>query len=85
MSRHMLYNINPKYVRDRLWKAREVSMQIHALEKELIQLLYEIDRQKFYVRLGFKSLRSFCLQSLKFGRTQSQRLVTRVRQSECAP
>lgn len=56
-------------------------MPRHRLENELIEKLIEIDRHKFYVRVGYNSLMGFCNFALKFSRTQSQRIATRVRRS----
>lgn len=80
--KHRLYHQNAKTVRDTLNVAAEKSDKIHQLEKELIELLKEIDEQRFYVRYGYKSLMGFCNFGLRFSRTQSYRIVTEVRRSE---
>lgn len=63
MSRHRLYNFEPKYVRDKLKKSFLIAEQIHKLENELVIALSEIDRNRFFVRLGFRSLRGYCRDS----------------------
>ncbi len=81
MSRHRLYHFHPQLLRNTLNGAKDLSDEIHRLEAELIQQLVQIDRDKFYVRYGYNSLRGFCNHGLKFTRTQSQRIVTLVRRS----
>lgn len=82
MTRERLSHLHAKYVRDSLNAAVEKGDLIHQLENELVVMLKEIDSNRLYVRAGFKSLRGFCLQSLRFSKTQSQRIVTRVRRYE---
>lgn len=82
MSRHRLYHFHPKELGDKINGAQELAMQIHQLEKELVDKLVEIDRHRFYVRVGYNSLMGFCNFGLKFSRTQSQRIVTQVRRME---
>ncbi|AZZ36428.1 hypothetical protein CIK05_06360 [Bdellovibrio sp. qaytius] len=79
--RHTLFKQDPKLVRDTLNEAVEKADKIHDRERELILLLKEIDKNRFYVRYGFNSLKGFCNFGLKFSRTQSQRIVTEVRRS----
>ncbi|MEK6628182.1 MAG: hypothetical protein AABY53_06115 [Bdellovibrionota bacterium] len=79
MTKPRHFYTHPKVVRDSLLRATEASDQIQELEKKLVLLLYEIDQKRFYVRFGYKSLKGFCIQGLKFSETQSQRIVTNVR------
>jgi hypothetical protein len=60
----------------------EMADEIHRLEKNLIEKLYEIDRNRFYVWFGYNSLMGFCNLGLRFSKTQSQRIVTQVRRFE---
>lgn len=77
--RNTLYKFEPKFVRDTLNETVEKSDQIHAFERELINMLKEIDQNRLFARYGYKSLRGFVNFGLKFSRTQSQRIVTEVR------
>lgn len=52
---------------------------MHVLEKELIQALKVIDREKYYLRLGYRSLSDFCKLGLRFSEWQTQRIVLQVR------
>ncbi|MEZ0391351.1 MAG: hypothetical protein ACAH59_03990 [Pseudobdellovibrionaceae bacterium] len=81
MGHHKLFYQNGKMIRDRLNEARERAQKILQLEKDLIEMLIEIDQKKFYVRYGFKSLNGFCRFGLKFSKTQAQRITTQVRRS----
>ncbi|MDZ4660502.1 MAG: hypothetical protein SGJ18_02665 [Pseudomonadota bacterium] len=79
MSRHRLWHFEPKLVRDTLHHVFQCAKQIHEIELELIRQLSQIDENRYFVRLGYKSLRTFCVHDLKFTRTQAQRIVTEVR------
>lgn len=79
MTQRMHLNISTSLVRGALTQAVEKSDQLHALEKELIIRLREIDDNKYYVRYGYNSLSGFCTHGLKFTKTQTQRIVTQVR------
>jgi hypothetical protein len=81
MARHRLFIEDPKNVRDTLNQAYDLARSIQQKEKELTILLSHIDRQRFYVRYGFKSLMGFCNLGLKFSRTQSQRITSQVRRA----
>jgi hypothetical protein len=81
MSRHRLYYHDSKYVRDTLRAAQAKATLLHETEKEFIELLYEIDCDRFFVRYGYKSLRTFLVHGLKFTRTQAQRIVTQARRN----
>lgn len=81
MTRHRLFHVEPKLVRKILRRASLYANEIHELESELIQILREIDQNRFFVRLGYKSLRTFCIHGLKFTHTQGQRLATEVRRN----
>ncbi|MBC7465161.1 MAG: hypothetical protein H7256_04155 [Bdellovibrio sp.] len=82
MRHHKLFFQHPKLIRDQLNAATDLADHIHQQEKLLIQKLSEIDRNRFYVRYGFKSLSGFCTDGLKFSKTQTQRIVTQVRRYE---
>lgn len=79
MGRPLLYRFDPKEVRDTLRQARARAFSMQAKERELIAELVIIDRNKFFVHFGYKSLSGFCCKFLKISRTQTQRIVTRVR------
>ncbi len=79
MGKHKLWNIEPKIVRDTVHRSVETADQILPLEQKLILQLEGIDSQRLYVRLGYKALRPFCVQHLRFTRTQAQRIATEVR------
>lgn len=85
MSRSHLRTIHPKYIRDTVDVVVVLSDEMHQREEMLIQKLKLIDEKRFYVRFGYKSLRSFCQKSLRFTETQSQRIVTQVRRYEPTP
>lgn len=82
MTRHRLFYEEPKLVRESLRRARDTAKQIHLFEQDLIRQLFKIDKKRFYVRLGYNSLRSYCERNLGFTRTQSQRIVTAVRRNQ---
>jgi hypothetical protein len=79
MGRHKLFYKDSKTVRDSLNLAIEMAHVIHQNEKDLVEQLHRIDRERFYVRYGYKSLTGFCRESCGFSKTQAQRIVTRVR------
>jgi hypothetical protein len=62
----------------------DLAVQHHVIEDELIRELRTIDRNRFFVRLGFKSLKTFCINALRFSPTQAQRIVLRVRKENHA-
>ena len=65
--------------RDCLNRAVDVADKMQEYEKILIEMLFEIDRNRYFVRYGFNSLLGFCIRALSLSRTQSQRIVTSVR------
>lgn len=79
MTRRKNFTEDPKKVRDLLWEACAIADEIHLREEQLIYKLQEIDQNRYYVRLGFNSLRGFCIQGLKFSKAQAQRIATRTR------
>ncbi|MGZ3727316.1 MAG: hypothetical protein ACXWQQ_16060 [Pseudobdellovibrio sp.] len=85
MTRETLWGINGRLVRDKLNLAVEVADELHKAENDLVRILLEIDRNKFYIRVGFKSLSGFCHHALHLSETQAQRIVTRVRRYEPTP
>lgn len=82
MTRHQLYKLHPKYVRDNLNAAVDMADELHRKEKELISLLTLIDQNRLYLRYGFRSLRPFCIKALRFSRIQAQRIATEVRRTQ---
>ncbi len=60
----------------------DLADELQILEQDLVELLYTIDQSRTYVALGHKSLLGFCMNRLRFSRTQSQRIVTLVRRYE---
>ncbi len=82
MSHHKLFYKDAKTIREQLNEAVDLAKIIHQNEKDLIQMLQEIDREKFYVRYGFKSLSGFCRFGLEFSKTQTQRIASQVRRSQ---
>ncbi len=79
MGRWKLFYENPKVIRDTLNEATDVADHIHELERELIRQLVAIDKKRYFVRYGFRTLGGFCRHWLKFSRTQAQRIVNQVR------
>lgn len=82
MTRHQLYKLHPKYVRDTLNSAVKMSDDLLSKEKELISLLIQIDEKRLYLRYGFRSLRPFCVKALRLSRIQAQRIVTETRRTQ---
>lgn len=82
MTKEKNHRVHPKIIRDSVILAVETADQIHECEKRLVEILNEIDRNRYYVRFGFKSLSGFCIQGLKLSKTQCQRIVTLVRRYE---
>lgn len=82
MTKEKNYRVHPKIIRDSVLSAVEAADQIREYEKRLVEILNEIDHNRYYVRFGFKSLSGFCIQGLKLSKTQCQRIVTQVRRYE---
>jgi hypothetical protein len=82
MGHHRLFYQDAKTVRNQLNEAMDLAASIHQWENRLVVLLHGIDRRRYFVRYGFKSLTTFCERALRFSRTQTQRIVTRVRRYE---
>lgn len=82
MTKPKFFYDDIKNVRDRLWDAIDLADELAEREQELIRRLVAIDQNKFYVRLGYKSLMGFCTFGLGFSKIQSQRIVTQVRRLE---
>ena len=85
MGHHKLFYKDAKIVRHSLNEATDLADLILAHERELIRKLITIDRQRYFVRYGFRSLSGFCRDGLKLFKTQTQRIVTQVRRSESWP
>ncbi len=79
MSRHKLFYKDSKTVRDSLNQAIDLAHEIHHKEQLLVERLYWIDQERFYIRFGDRSLTGFCRRACRFSKTQAQRIVTRVR------
>jgi hypothetical protein len=82
MARPRNFGLDPHPLRQINLLASETAEKIHALEDDLIKILHEMDQKRIYVRFGHKSLRGYCVNGLGFSRTQSQRIVTRIRRLE---
>lgn len=82
MSRHLLFYIDPKLVRDTLNDAVETADEMLLFEARLIEKLRLIDQKRYYVRYGFRSLTGFVRHYLRISKTQTQRIVTQVRRNE---
>lgn len=78
-------NSTYRIIKDHLENAIELSDHMHSTEADLITKLRSIDKNRYYVAGGFKSLKGFCMHSLRFGETQAQRIVTQVRRAEPTP
>ena len=85
MTKEKLRSENSKTVQEMLNAAVAKADKIHSAESELISMLSEIDKKRFYICSGYKSLRGFCIYVLRFTEIQSQRLVCAVRRSEPTP
>jgi hypothetical protein len=82
MTKPKFFYENIGLIRKLLNDSIEAADQVHAAEANLIKILCEIDKNRFYVRAGYKSLRGFCNKALRFSRLQSQRIATKVRRYE---
>lgn len=85
MTRPKHHKVRNHLDRDSLNRAVDVADQMQEYEKLLIEMLYEIDRNRYYVLYGFNSLLGFCNRALNLSRTQSQRIVTSVRRHVGSP
>lgn len=79
MGHPRLFKYQPALLRHKLREARRISRKVHESENELIALLREFDEHRFFIRAGYRSLRTYCIRGLKISRTQAQRIVTQVR------
>ena len=79
MTRPRLLIFEPKLVRDTLTQCFDLSQQLHDAEKNLIQNLHEVDQNRFFVRLGYRSLRTFCIEGLGITKVQAQRILLKIR------
>ncbi len=79
MTKPKFHNNKKSPIQEILWKSVEEADCIHEMENKLIDILKEIDANRYFVLVGYKSLMGFCKYTLRFSRTQSQRIVKRVR------
>lgn len=82
MTKSKFYRENLPFIRNKILEAASAADNVKEAEEILIKILYEIDRRRLFVRVGFKSLRSFCHKALNFSKFQSQRLAVQVRRFE---
>lgn len=82
MTRHKLHYADFKTVKTKVYAVEDLAQEIHKKEKELIEKLYWIDKKRYFVLYGFKSLTGFCTKALRLTKTQAQRIVTQVRRYE---
>lgn len=82
MGRRKFHGCEVKSIRDELNYAGELAAEIQERENLLVDVLRFIDAQRWFVHYGYKSLSGFCVKDLGFSRTQTQRIVTRVRRGE---
>lgn len=75
MTKPKIIKENSKTVRDVLLNACAADDDIHEIEKRLVEMLSEVDNKKLYIRFGYKSLTGFCIQGLRFSKTQAQWFV----------
>jgi hypothetical protein len=84
MSRRKLRYDEPRDIRSAYKRTKAITSAIKKLELDLVCELAVIDKRRYYVRLGIKSLRGYCYKFLRFTRPQSQRLATLVRRYRAA-
>lgn len=82
MTYHRFFFWEPKVLRQKHAEILELANRAHLAEVELIEALLEVDHYRYFVWLGYKSLRGYCTGALRFSKTQSQRIVTQVRRLE---
>jgi hypothetical protein len=82
MTKPKFFYENAKKIRDDLMSVVACADKVHQFEKDLIENLYQIDQKRLYVKFGYKSLRGFCINGLKFSKTQGQRIVMEVRRHQ---
>lgn len=82
MSRRKLRFAEPRDIRSAYKRTKAITSAIKKLELDLVSELADIDKRRYYVRLGIKSLRGYCYKFLRFTRPQSQRLATLVRRHQ---
>ncbi len=85
MTKRKNWDVHPKIIRKLNQEAIYWADNILAAEEELIPVLQEMDRRRYYVRFGYKSLRGYCTKALLLSEIQSQRIVTRVRRTIPSP
>ncbi|MEK7357610.1 MAG: hypothetical protein AAB250_14250 [Bdellovibrionota bacterium] len=79
MTRSKFFGVDPHPIRKLQHQAFDLADKIHDLENELVKVLKIIDKRRYYIKFGYKKLLPFCTVSLRFTRTQAQRIVTLVR------
>lgn len=81
MTKRRNWNVPTKIIRNLNQEAIYWAANILAAEVKLIPVLQEMDRNRYYVRFGYKSLRGYCTKALLLSESQSQRIVTQVRRT----
>jgi hypothetical protein len=82
MTKPKFFYCDPHDIRGALSVASQNAKRLHQAELDLIVSLEEVDQDRLFVWLGYRSLKSYCVRALKLTRTQAQRIVTQVRRSE---
>lgn len=82
MSRKTFHGYDPGLLRELLKDVSGAAQMYREAEENLVKKLYFADHNRLYLWLGYKSLSGYCVQALKLGRTQTQRLITLVRRIE---
>jgi hypothetical protein len=81
MTRPKFFGQDPHPHRDQYWALAAIADRMIEDEDELVRSLVPFDERRIFVRFGFKSLRTYCTTALRLSKTQSQRIVTRVRRA----
>lgn len=81
MTRQYFYK-ESKFARNAVNSAIEKVDALHECEEKLVRILSDIDQNRFFIRAGYKSLTGFCINVLLLSKTQTQRIVTKVRRYE---
>jgi hypothetical protein len=79
MTKRKFFGEDPHKFRNLNEEVYQTAFKIRKLERKLIRLLYEMDRDHWYRWFGYRSFRTYTLRVTRMSQTQAQRLVTRVR------